>query len=86
MKFISGNFGEVQLKFVLFFVSLPIFSLDVAFDYVILNDSLNILYRIRSRYSPWLLTHGRLVLEAKSLLGVLVSQGVLVGVPGDLLG
>ena len=86
LKFIGGNFSEVQLEFVLFSNSQPVFSFDIALDYVILNDSLNILYRIWSRYPSWLLAHGRLVLEAKGLLGVLVGQGVLVSVPRDLLG
>ena len=87
IQWANSNLGKVQLELVLVSISqsIKIFSFDIALDYVILNDSLNILYWIRSWYPSWLLAYGCFVLEPKSLLSVLVCQGVLISVSRDLL-
>jgi hypothetical protein len=85
IQWANSNLGKVQLELVLLFISQSIFSFNIALDYVILNDSLNILYRIWSWNPSWLLAYGCFVLEPKSLLSVLVSHGVLISVSRDLL-
>ena len=85
IQWANSNLGKVQLELVLFSISQSIFSFNIALDYVILNDSLNILYWIWSWNPSWLLAYGCFVLEPKSLLSVLVSHGVLISVSRDLL-
>jgi len=85
IQWANSNLGKVQLELVLVSISQSIFSFDIALDYVILNDSLNILYWIWSWHPSWLLAYGCFVLKPKSLLGVLVYQGVLISVSRDLL-
>jgi hypothetical protein len=87
IQWANSNLGKVQLELVLVSISqsIKILSFDIALDYVILNDSLNILYRIWSWNPSWLLAYGCFVLEPKSLLSVLVSHGVLISVSRDLL-
>jgi len=72
IQWANSNLGKVQLELlivsVLFSISQSIFSFNIALDYVILNDSLNILYWIWSWNPSWLLAYGCFVLEPKSLL------------------